>query len=432
LNGTSAAEGLAALELAIRTAMTNLGGSLLERLLAADSGYRGPRVACGCGQKAEFVAYRTKLVDTVLGPIVLNRAYYHCTTCGHGLAPKDTELGLAGASLSPGLRAMVAHVGAAAPFAKATGLLTELAGVELTTKRVERSAEADGLAIAVATADEAASVVAGKVVPLGPVEPVDRLYIALDGTGVPTVPAETEGRAGKAADGRAHTREVKLGVVFSQTSLDELGRPVRDAHSSTYVATFEPAHSFGALLYAEACRRGVAHARQVIVLGDGAPWIWKLADLHFPSATQVVDFYHAREHLYALGALVAPDLGEDSGAWLNERLAELAHGDIPALLAAARKLALPEAKTIELDKAIGYFATNAERMRYAQFRSLGHFIGSGVVEAGCKSLIGARLKLSGMRWTISGASGSGSREARVSSPVPFPLRPHPTGHRVFL
>jgi hypothetical protein len=392
-------------ELAIRTAMSKLGASLLQDLLGLDTGHRGPRVDCGAGHQASFVAYRDKNLDTVLGPVTLGRAYYHCSDCGVGVVPKDNELGVAGASLSPGLRAMVARVGAAAPFAKASDLLTELAGVELSTKRVERSAEADGTTLVAIGDAEAAAVLTGRLVPLGPAKPVAKLYVATGGTGVPTVPADTAGRAGKYPDGRARTREVKLGVLFTQTSVDDTGHPVRDPGSSSYVATLAPAPHFGSLVYAEARRRGCAQAGAVVVLGDGAPWIWNLASQHFPGASQIVDLYHAREHCHALGALVAPALGQDGPGWLTERLAELDRGDVPALLAAGRILDLPDAKTREVDKALGYFVTNAERMRYAHFRELGHFVGSGAVEAGCKAVVGQRLKLSGMRWSVRGAAG---------------------------
>ncbi len=197
------------MELAIRTAMTQLGGTLLEQLLATDTGHRGPRVDCGASHQAGFVSYRSKIVDTVLGPIRVDRAYYHCAPCGRGVLPKDDELGLTGGSLSPGLRAMVARIGAATPFAKASTLLSELAGITLTTKRVERSAEADGVALAARIDTEAAAILNGQLLPLAATTPVAKLYIAVDGTGVPMVAAETAGRAGKAADGRAHTREVK-------------------------------------------------------------------------------------------------------------------------------------------------------------------------------------------------------------------------------
>ncbi len=393
------------MELAIRTAMTTLGGSLLEQLLATDTGHRGPRVDCGSGHQGGFVSYRSKIVDTVLGPIRVDRAYYHCAPCGRGVLPKDDELGLTGGSLSPGLRAMVARTGAAAPFAKASTLLSELAGITLTTKRVERSAEADGQQLAARIDAEAAAILSGQLVPFTATTPVAKLYIAVDGTGVPMVAAETKGRAGKAPDGRAHTREVKLGVLFTQTNVDEKGHPVRDPGSSSYLATLEPVEQFGSLVYAEARRRGSHHAQQLVFLGDGAPWIWNLASTHFPTATQIVDLYHAREHVHALGALVAPTLGEGAHGWLTERLTDLDRGDITALVAAARTLTLGEAATEAVDKALSYFQTNAERMRYAHFRSHGHFVGSGAIEAGCKAIVGQRLKLSGMHWNVRGATG---------------------------
>src|ERR1035437_50802 len=311
--------------------MSKLGASLLEGLLGLDSGHRGPRIDCGAGHQANFISYRDKNLDTVLGPVTLSRAYHHCTDCSHGVVPKDDELGVAGTSLSPRLRAMVARVGAASPFAKASELLATLAGVQLTTKRVERSAEADGQALVRIGDAEAAAVLTGQLTPIGPSTPVAKLYVATGGTGVPTVPADTAGRAGKYPDGRARTREVKLGVLFTQTSVDQDGYPVRDPGSSSSVATLQAAPHFGSLVYAEARRRGSVAAHQLIVLGDGAPWIWNLADKHFPGANQIVDLYHAREHCHALGALVSPVLGQDGSGWLAERLADLDRGDIAAL-----------------------------------------------------------------------------------------------------
>lgn len=176
---------------------------------------------------------------------------------------------------------------------------------------------------------------------------------------------------------------------------------MRDPGSSTYLATLAPVEQFAPLVHAEARRRGSEHIRQLVVLGDGAPWIWNLAGQRLPAATQIVDLYHAREHLHDLANLLAPILGQDHPAWLTARLADLDAGDIPALTAAARDL--PNTKAGEVDKALGYFETNAQRMRYARFRELGMFVGSGAVEAGCKAIIGQRLKLPGMRWSERGA-----------------------------
>ena len=391
------------MELAIRTAMTRLGAHLLEDLLALDAGYDGPVVSCGAGHQARFVSYRDKVIDTVLGPVAVRRAYYHCGQCGHGVVPRDAELGADHASLSPGLRSMAAHAATAVPFARATALLAELAGVTLTVKRVERSAEADGAAARAAQEAESAAILARRVIPFRPCRPLPgTLYIEVDGTGVPMTPAETAGRPGKADDGRAHTREVKLACLFTQTKYDQNGRPVADPASASYLTSFQPAEAFGTLVAAEAQRRGAGHIRQLVVIGDGAKWIWTLAGDRFPEATQIVDLYHAREHLHDLAAHLA-FIVPDSAGWTTERLADLDAGNIAAIIHAARAYPLAGIKATELDVKTGYFEINAHRMRYARFRELGMFTGSGAVEGGCKNVIGARLKQSGMRWSLRGA-----------------------------
>jgi hypothetical protein len=396
--------GLATIELAVRAAMMRLGGSLLEGLLANDPGYRGPRIDCGAGHQARFVDYRDKTMATVLGQVQLRRAYYHCTGCRHGLCPRDSELGMAAGSTSPGLTAMLARAGATVPFAKARDLIADLADVQVTAKRVERCAEATGQKVADAVEAETDAILARRVVPLPPNPAPDKLYIAIDGTGVPMRPAETTGRAGKYPDGRARTREAKLACLFTQTTLDPEGRPVRDPDSTSYLATFEPAARFGRLTLAESRRRGADHIRQLVVLGDGAPWIWNQATTLWPEATQIVDLYHAREHVHEIAGLLAETLGDELDTWVAERLAELDAGNIKALIAAARKPLPRDGKCVALDKALPYFENNTHRMQYAHFRNLGMFVGSGVVEAGCKAIIGQRLKLSGMRWSVPGAT----------------------------
>lgn len=397
------------MELAIRTAMMRLGASLLGQLLAADTGHRGPRIDCGAGHHAAFVGYRDKNLDTVLGRVVVRRAYYHCTDCGHGNVPRDDDLGVTDASLSPGLRRMTARAAAAEPFATAADLLAELAGIRLSDKRIERSAENDGAAAAARITAEAPAIASGTMAVLpAPADrgtPPDKLYIAIDGTGVPMVAAAVTDRAGKAPDGRARTREVKLAALFTQTSLDDDGRPVRDPDSTSYLASFAPAAQFATLVAAEARRRGADDIRQLVVLGDGAPWIWNLATTIAPEATPIVDLYHAREHLHGLAAGLTDTLGDAHPDWLAARLADLDAGDIETLVTETERLPMNDDTATDTAKALGYFKTNAHRMRYAYFRAHGLFVGSGVVEAGCKSLVGGRLKQSGMRWNIPGATG---------------------------
>src|SRR5262249_3242113 len=343
--------------------MLAAGCSMLGQLLAADPGYRGPRVPCGDGHEAQFVAYRDKVIDTVLGPVTLTRAWYHCARCTHGLAPRDAELEVAGKSISPGLSAMNDKAAAAMPFARAAGLLEDLAGVRLTAKRVERAAEASGSAQAAASRGQARLIAGRKVIPLPPSPLPDKLYAVIDGTGVPVTAREAEGRDGKGKDGRARTREVKLAVFFTQNKLSDEGYPVRDRSSSSYIASFEPAATFADLVKAEGIRRGAGHVRQMTIIGDGAAWIWGIATAKFPEATQIVDLYHAREHLHDLARTLEFMLLDRKDEWLAARLEDLDYGYIDGIVAAARAYPLEGVKKDEVDKALHYFQANAPRIR---------------------------------------------------------------------
>ena len=391
---------LAQTEFAVRTAMHGVGRVLLEQMLNSEPGQRGPTIACGAGHQAEFVGYRDKQLTTVLGTLRLRRAYYHCTHCAAGLSPKDQELDVVATSFSPGARRLMARVGAQEAFAAAQADLVELAGLTVQTKEIERVSEHCGAQIEVAATAERAAVMVGKVVALTSV-PV--LYVAIDATAVPVVPRELVGRAGK--DGPAKTRDVKLACVFTQTTVDAEGYAVRDPGSTSYVGAIETAAEFAPRVKAEAVRRGLHHATQGVVLGDGAPWIWKLAADQFPGAVHIVDLYHAREHLAALGKLV---YGAETAAardWIAARFEDLDDGAVDAVVHAFRQLpAQSEAVREQVRKETEYFETHALRMCYHAFRARGLFVGSGAIEAGCKTVVGQRLKHSGMRWTVAGAN----------------------------
>jgi len=394
---------LEASETAVRATMHQLGGSLLEKLVNSDGGgYCGAHPDCGQGHSADFVDYRSKQVLTVLSWVEIRRAYYHCPSCQRGFLPKDHDLDIAGVSLSPGVRRMIGRVGGKEPFDQGRQDLLDLAGIEVKTKEVERISELLGWQVEALWNQEREGILSGKVSPLLPAVP--KLYVTMDGTGLPVVPRETEGRVGKDETGKAKTREAKLGCVFTQTREDEKGYPIRDEGSTTYVGAIETAENFGPRIYVEAVRRGLRQARKVIVLGDGGVWIWGIAALHFPFAIQIVDLFHAREHLADLGkAVYGPDIAT-AKEWAKARSNQLDDGDVEAVIAEMRLLSPQQPKAQEeVRKAIGYFTTNAERMRYAKFRSQGLFVGSGVIEAGCKSM-GLRLKQSGMRWTVAGAN----------------------------
>ena len=394
---------LEAVELAVRSAMHRSGAKALGRLLSDDGQHR-PGIECACGWEARLHSVRRRRLLSAVGAVEFERAYYRCPRCRQGLSPRDRELQVEGTQFSPGVRRMMATVGSDQSFQHGRDQIALLAGVELTAKAVERHAEAIGGDIEAGEQDAIARSKQLEIPEMGgPETPI--LYIEMDGTGVPTVKAETVGRAGKRPDQPAHTREVKLGCVFTQTKVDEQGRPLRDADSTSYVAAIETAQEFGPRLYAEARRRGWSRARKKVVIGDGAPWIWNLAQQHFPGAIQIVDLFHAREHLWELAAKLFPHSDPDKKRWLAKMLALLDDGRITQLVAGLRACQANEPRLLGLaNKQADYFERNAERMNYPQYRSQGLFVGSGVIEAGCKTVVAQRLKRSGMFWTVRGAN----------------------------
>ena len=392
--------------MAIRAASHRIGGSLLEKLLNADGGgYHGAAIDCGKGHAARFVEQREKELTTVLSPVKVRRAYYHCDLCEGGVIPKDRALDIMDTGFSPGVRRMMGQVGGKEVFEDGRMDLEVLAGVQVTTKSVERVSELIGQQIEKQNQREQKQIFSGKVVPFVGKATIPVLYIAIDGTGVPVVKRETEGRKGKDKTGKAKTREAKLGCVFTQTTVDEEGYAVRDEGSTTYVGAIEKAEEFGKRIYTEAVRRAMAQAQKVVFLGDGAKYNWGIAEEHFPGATQIVDLYHAREHLAKVAKLVHGSTSKKYQEWLSARKDELDDGDIKNITAALSRLRPKDKATRkEIKTELEFFRHNAKRMQYAEFRSQGLFVGSGVVEAGCKTIMGQRLKLSGMHWTVKGAN----------------------------
>ena len=390
-----------ALEQAARRQALCVAARAVERRLNADqTDYQGPTRPCACGQAARYAGRRPKTLTTALGSLTLERAYYHCDACHAGVCPRDQALGVQGTALSPAATRMVGHAAASVSFAEASELLGELAGVAVDTKQVERTAEALGREIA----DDEREVVEPEP------DAAPTMYLGLDGTGVPVRKAEVEGRRGKQPDGSAKTREVKLVTVWTAERRDDQGLPVRDPGSVSYSAAVESAASrdtdplpsaFAQRADREARRRRFDTAPRRVVLGDGAEWIWNLAGEQFPGAIEIVDLYHAKEHLCDVAkAIYGP--GTDLAAqWAKHRRDELDQGQLDALLAALRD---HSQTTAEARNCIDYLTRNRRRMRYPRFRAMGLCVSSGVVEAGCKHTIGARLKRAGMHWSVAGAN----------------------------
>lgn len=395
---------LESVEMAVRQSVHRVGAVALEQIVNADNGGdKRAKIACGAGHHARFVNCRAKTVVTVLGKISVERAYYHCPACQSGFIPKDDLLDIAETQFSPGVRRMMALVGAKESFDAGSCDLRILAGVNVTDKDVERVAEAIGDHIEVATEKERRGSTLSNVVPLLPA--IENLTIAMDGTGVPMVTKETEGRKGKDESGVAKTREAKLGVIFTTSGMDKEGHPIRDKDSTVYTGGIETSEEFGERIYAEAMRYGLSRAKRVSVLGDGAVWIWNIAGEKFPNAIQIVDYFHASEHLSDLAKVIHAKDKVIRDLWLDTQRTELWDGDVALVIESMRRMETDNKDTKEiLRKTIQYFETNEQRMQYAKFRKMGLFVGSGVIEAGCKTIVGQRLKQSGMRWTVRGAN----------------------------
>lgn len=425
---------LTTLEQQVLQSVLKLGRRWLEHLLAWRTAHRpgAARRVGACGHHQRLVGWRAKTLLTLLGPVEWSRPYYQCqaaavelpaeplSACTHGEAPADAEVGVVGRRTSAGVQAAVGFLAAHMPLAAAAESFRRLLPLEMTSRQVEALIQPVGEALlaqeetAVQTswAEAALAHSPAQPLPLAETPPsIERLYVELDGVlvrlrrgSVPWAAREQE-RPGDVY------REVKVGAVFAATRgpersalapgvwLDAAG-PIR------YVARRTTAATFGPLLYERAVQAGLSRAHEVVVVGDGAHWIWDLAEEHFPGAVQIVDLWHAKQHVWNVAHAVFGRGAAAGAAWAETACAWLVQGQITALVAAIQALppvppppgqrrSVPE---VEAD----YFARNAERMRYPLFRAQGMQVGSGIAEAACKTVVSTRAKRSGMRWTPPG------------------------------
>lgn len=332
-------------------------------------------------------------VQGIFGSFQLQRDYYYHEGKDQGHYPADAALGLEG-GYTPALAKLVCLEGADEPtYLKAERHLEQTGGICVSARQIQRVVQRVG---------RSAQVWQERQAQPGPCDaPV--LYVSGDGTGVPMVRGELKGRRGKQADGTAKTRQVYLGCVFTQHRTDEHGHPVRDYESTTYVSSFQSIDDFGPVLRQEAIRRGMGSAGKVVVLIDGAVGLQNMGRQCFKDAVQIVDFFHAMEHAgHVLEALIGkahPDYKKRLRRWAQRLLKD----KVKTLIKETRQQCAGKAQAARVEQALGYFVRNVSRMQYGTFRAAGYFIGSGVVEAGCKTVIGGRCKQSGMFWSESGA-----------------------------
>jgi hypothetical protein len=383
------------LEVLIRTAVFQPANALVGYLLQEAANRIDAAYQPKAGQQSKGRVATS--IDCIFGSFPLERDYYYHEGKNEGHYPADAALGLE-AGLTPALARLVCLEGAdEASYQKAEDHLRETGGIEVSARQIQRLVQPVGSAAQHWQGREAPKPdLDSKAVPI--------LYVSADATGVPMRKEELKGRAGKQPDGTAKTRMAYLGCAFTQHKTDDQGHPVRDHQSTTYVSSFGSIDQFGPMLRQEAIRRGLALALQVVLLIDGAAALAKMGLDCFRNAIQIVDFYHALEHagrvlVALLGSKEHPDYRGRLRRWAKRLLKD----QVEKLIAETRQECAGTARAQAVEEELGYFVNNVQRMQYGTFRRQGFFIGSGVVEAGCKTVIGARCKQSGMFWSEPGA-----------------------------
>lgn len=382
--------GLAEAEALALELSRGLAQAMLEAALSQSTGkqsYQGAQRPCaGCGGAARFVGYRTRWLRTLCGDQQVARAYYHCAACHTGALPWDQEAGLNERLFSPGLKALVSECCARLTHREVEALLARVLGLELEESSQQEVVGEVGSRLRAAEGAQ-----------------IEACFERLEA--LPPAPAPRTGEAPAPARlyvgidaAKAHTggswHDVKCAVVY----------PGDRAGCKRYAARQEEAAAFGPRLYVQALAAGLDGAEEVVVLGDGADWIWNLAAEHFHGATQILDYYHAAEHLWKLAAALYGKESPQGQRWATHRCRDLKeHGPKGLLRALARRKTKGAVAQEELRLARGYFRTHRQRMDYPGFRKRGLMIGSGPVEAACKVVVGQRLRGAGMRWSEAGA-----------------------------
>lgn len=388
--------------------------------------YAPPTSSCDCGDKAAYHTMRTAQCKTLLGIIKVKRPYYSCAACHHGHCPLDKELGYCAGSISAGLEALMALLGAEFSFAHAVAVVEKLSLVRVSASRCREATEALGDAVVHCDESERARVWEQGQEPMPPLpeQASDPLYMSADGVIVHT--------------GESGWREQCVGAVYTtiasqrplshrrpaQMQPSEHATVRQRSQAISYVSDLGSRSDFSQLLWLEAHRRGLEKAKTLVFIGDGAHWLWETAQELFPQATQILDWYHASSYIWKIAQARYPTHATERAAWADPLLAALweshtdeviaqletlAQGDthIPAAVSAAAREA---ART-----AVTYFTFNCSRMDYKRYRNQGLQTGSGTIESACKSVIQMRLKQAGMRWKVRNARAMGKLRARLNS-----------------
>jgi Uncharacterised protein family (UPF0236) len=426
---------LKGLEAQVMSTINTIGCLIMEATLSATAQEQTPasQKEGACGHKMRLVGMRGKRLQTLMGPVTLWRPYYHCAGrrageedkpsedehAAHGEAPADEQWGVQQHRCSVGVQQAISRLCATSTLEEAAETLSHLFPLQMSARQALNLIQPVGEALQEQEEAQQQDLFkqAGQArsqdepVSLPPDATLRRMYVEIDGVMARlrrgSVPMQDKERK---RPGDVY-REVKVGAVFEAEpgrKRSELapGVFVDTAGSKAYVARRGKVEAFAPRLYALAQQRGLAHAQQVVILGDGAPWIWNLVAEHFPTAVQIVDLWHAQQHVWQVANAVFGDATAKGAQWAEQQCQLLEEGNIEALVEAIALLPPippPPSSTHSVpEQAMRYFIRNAARMRYPAFRAQGMHIGSGIAEAACKTVVSTRLKRSGMRWTPDG------------------------------
>lgn len=382
-------------EIYMRTQMLELGRKTLEKILTEIEAETTGKFSEG--QNYTLYGYRSRKLLTLLGTVDIKRKYYYNQQEHKSRIPFDERLGILESSYSHGIQKVASRVGAYMPFDTSGRQIKELTGILIGGKTVERITKQVGKEV------QRYNQGRDKRMPDRAKITKQTMYLCMDGTGIPMNKEEVKGRKGKQT-AEAKTREVKLGCIFTQIGVNQKGYPVREAESTTYVGGIINAETFGRQIYDESNNRIAEQARRLCIIGDGAAWIWNIAEEYFPGSIQIVDLYHAKEHYWNVGRSFFYKGSKMLEIWTENRRKELEQGNVKKVIKAIKRLkSKTDSQRSVVETETAYFNKHKNRMRYNYFRKNKLFVGSGVLEAGCKSVIGQRLKQSGMHWSLEGA-----------------------------
>lgn len=381
------------IEKTARRLIQEIGRQAIARVVGSEEqAYPEPEISCTeCGGTMPYVRRRSAQLRTLLGSMAVKRAYYLCPQCHQGCCPLDRRLGLRPNEISAELERLGGMTGVLLPFGKGRNLFETLTLISLSDQTLAKAAQAYGAAaiqreqewLVVALDEEELQRRKRKTrKPL-------RLYGAFDATKVHTRGVEEH-----------PWRDLKVGVWF-----EARGRPPKQpdgqwriqADNIHYFADICPASEFGSLVWATGVHRHAQLAQELVILGDGAEWIWNLVAEHFPQAVQILDWFHATEYLMPV-AKAALSTQEDQIDWMAQTKQALWDGMIDEAIAACLDLVRTEDSSDPAFVAARYFDQNRRRMDYPTYRRHGYQIGSGTIESAAKQIGAMRMKVAGAIW----------------------------------